>query len=84
MGFNYPLTNNVVLKVKALDCYEQNRYFRDFQPYGSASLFYENCVEVRKGKRPEIRLHSNGTFFNITNNATFENIEFTGIDMLAT
>jgi len=84
MSFSYPLTNNVKLTFKALDCYERNSYFRSFSKYGSSGLFEANCVDVRGGEKPEIRLHSSYSYFNVTNAATFENLHFTGVDMLAT
>jgi hypothetical protein len=38
---------------------------------------------VRNGDRPLIRVMSNYTYFNVTGNATFINLRFTGLDMLA-
>jgi len=84
MFYSYPQTNNVKITFKALDCYERNSYFRSFSKYGSSGLFDSNCVNVRSGEKPEIRVHSSYSYFNVTNSATFQNLHFTGIDMLAT
>jgi hypothetical protein len=66
MAFSNPKTNNVELTVKALDCRERDYYFRKLANYGSAYLFEEHCVKVKNGDRPEIRVSSNYSHFNIT------------------
>ena len=84
MQFRYPQTNNVILNVKALDCQLQKSYFRKLSAFGTPDLFTANCVQVGKGAKPEIRLQSKHTYFNITRSALFENLDFTGADLLAT
>ena len=40
------------------------------------------CVDVNKGEKPQIRMQNSFEVFNITHSATFENIEFTGEDLM--
>jgi hypothetical protein len=58
-------------------------YFKNIGSYGSSSLFYSNCLDFKLGEIPEIRIASNHSTFNVTNFAHFENLLFTGVDMLA-
>ena len=46
-------------------------------------MILEECIDVSGGDRAKIRLANPHTYFNITNYARFENIEFTGEDMFA-
>ena len=81
LQWKYPLTNNVELNVMALDCYDN--YFATPGYYGNAQLFYDNCVDVNREQRPLIRVSSKYSYFNITSTATFQNLEFDGLDLNA-
>lgn len=46
-------------------------------------IFEEQCIDVANGEKAQIRIANPYTYFNITNYASFENIEFTGEDLFA-
>ena len=46
-------------------------------------IFDEQCIDVANGDKAQIRIANPYTYFNITNYASFENIEFTGEDLFA-
>ena len=74
------ITDNVELNFYAMDCALAER-FRSSTEENEA--FEANCIDVAGGKRAEIRIANPYTHFNITGEAYFYNIEFTGEDMFA-
>lgn len=71
MHYTYPETDNIVLHVRALDCGERYKYFYNIGIYGSLEAFQDNCVDLSKAERPEVRVMNQYVFFNITNFAEF-------------
>ena len=77
--------DNVRLNFRPLDCSYTDSYFIRKEKYGLAATFDDNCVDFEAGDdKPQIRVANTFTYFNITNFAYFENIEFTGEDLFAT
>ena len=77
---NKPMTtDNLKVSFLAMDCAYQYTYFSG----ATNDAFFNNCVNVAAGERVEIRIASPYTYFNITNIAHFENIDFTGEDLFA-
>jgi hypothetical protein len=68
--------------VRALDCEEAGRYFDPVGAWGTHSIFLEQCMYVKDGEKPELRI-GNMFGFNITKSAHFRDISFTGIDNVA-
>ena len=75
MKFSYPKSNNVKFNFAPLDCSLSSEW-------GTQNGFAANCVNVKNGERPQIRVASNQAIFNITNYASFTDLEFTGEDQL--
>ena len=50
--------------------------------WGTYSTFLAQCMYVKDGEKPEVRIGSQFGF-NITKQASFRDISFTGIDNLA-
>ena len=71
---------------RPMDCSYVNSFFTPLKKYAeNETLFYENCVNFTAGDpKPQIRVANTFTYFNISNYAQFENISFTGEDLLAT
>lgn len=74
--------DNWKLQIRAADCDYLNTELttltdRQKQAYAA------NCINVSAGEKAQIRIANPWTSFNITNQATFENIEFTGEDLFA-
>ena len=66
--------------VRPLDCEEVGYFSKRYDN----ELFAEYCVDWEAGHhKPQIRLHNSISYFNITNFAQFENIQFTAEDSLA-
>ena len=74
--------DNWRVKFLAADCALVETNLRNYPDY-YLKAYLENCVDVAAGERAEIRLSTPYTFFNVTNWAKFENIEFTGEDLFA-
>lgn len=72
-------TDNLKISFLAMDCDYKNTYFAG----KTDTQFDETCVNVAAGEKVQVRLSSPYSYFNITNVAHFENIEFTGEDMFA-
>ena len=62
-----------------MDCKYKDSYLAGL----TDDQFDATCVDVAAGEKVQIRLASPYSYFNITNVAHFENIEFTGEDMFA-
>ena len=77
-----PQTDNIKFEFLALDCDYLNTYFA-YENKENKNLIRKVCVDVAAGKKAQIRLANPHTYFNITNSARFENIEFTGEDLFA-
>ena len=67
---------------KPLYCSELLSRFSDLSYYGSKSQFLQNCVNLKTDPKPQIRVPTENSFFNVTNFMRFENIAFTGEDLL--
>ena len=63
-----------------MDCDYRDSYLASYQ---DSAIFEQNCVKVSQDEKPQIRIAHPWTYFNITNQALFENIEFTGEDLFA-
>ena len=76
-----PLTDSVELVFRPLDCAEYHSWI---ETEGGVTFdgFNSICVGVEKGEKPQIRMQNSFEIFNITHSATFENIEFTGEDLM--
>ena len=72
--------DNLKVSFLAMDCAYQYTYF---STKTIDANFNKHCVNVAAGERVEIRIASPYTYFNITNIAHFENIDFTGEDLFA-
>ena len=72
-------TDNLKISFLAMDCDYKNSYLAG----RTDAQFDATCVDVAAGEKVQIRLASPYSYFNITNVAHFENIEFTGEDMFA-
>ena len=80
-----PTEDNARFFFRPLDCSYTSSFFIVKDRYGDAAAFDEMCVDFKAGDaKPEIRVANTYTYFNITNYAYFENIAFTGEDLLAT
>mmetsp|Transcript_342 Transcript_342/g.467 ORF Transcript_342/g.467 Transcript_342/m.467 type:complete len:122 (+) Transcript_342:2101-2466(+) len=74
--------DNWKLQIRAADCdliYTELATLTERQKHA----YLNNCVDVKAGEKPEIRIASPWTSFNITNQVLFENIKFTGEDLFA-
>ena len=70
------------MHIKAADCDYVNNELISLK--GDDLVAYKsNCVDVAKGEKAQIRISHPWTYFNITNQVQFENIEFTGEDLFA-
>jgi len=80
----YSQIDNVELTFKPFDCAERYKAFRTLGTFGSSDAFWDNCVDFEKGQaKPKIRVQNSYSYFNITNFARFERINFHGEDALA-
>lgn len=77
-----PTTDNIKFFIRALDCDYLNNIFNN-ESDDTKEIMREKCLDVDKGEKSQIRISSPHTYFNITNFARFENIEFTGEDLFA-
>ena len=74
-------TDNIKFRIAAMDCAHKMEQIAVFG--AENAIFDENCVDVKGGEKAQIRIANPYTSFNITNDAVFENIEFTGEDLFA-
>ena len=72
-------TDNLKISFLAMDCKYKSTYLAGI----AGDNFEKLCVDVAAGEKVQIRISSPSSYFNITNVAHFENIEFTGEDMFA-
>ena len=72
-----------MLTVKAADCDFVNDELKLYSDAEKHVYLRDFCVNVAAGERPELRISSPWTNFNITNKAIFENINFSGEDLFA-
>jgi hypothetical protein len=79
---NQPITDNIKFYFLALDCEYIHTFFAT-QSREEKEYYLTVCVDVEAGEKAQIRLASPHTYFNVTNFAHFENIEFTGEDLFA-
>jgi len=56
MQMVYPQTDNVIMNVRALDCDEAGRYFSPVGAWGTSAKFSEQCMNVKNGEKPEVRI----------------------------
>ena len=66
-----------------MECHQRYTTFRDMFQFGNELEFWTKCVNLETDPKPQVRLHGAVSYFNITNFAQFENIEFTAVDALA-
>ena len=77
---NELMHDNLEFYVQPLDC----EHWSEFSASHDSSLFSDWCVDWEVGhQKPQIRLHNTVSYFNITNFAQFENVQFTAEDSLA-
>ena len=76
----YATSDNVRLTVKPMDCAQNNRVGAS-----EIQLWASYCVDFSKptATKPKIIVNSAFVNFNVTNEATFENLQFEGNDNLA-
>lgn len=77
-----PRSDNIQFIFKPMYCHERYKYFTQISKFGDEETFNKNCVDLTTDEKPQIRVTSSFVKFNITNSMSFENIEFTGVDML--
>ena len=75
--------DNIKYRFRPLECKLRKTKFLNLGTFGASDEFFDkNCVDLERGdSKPEIRPHGT-SLFNITNEATFENIRFSGIESL--
>ena len=78
-----PTHDNIKYRFRPLECKLRKSKFLNLGTFGANDDFFDkHCVDLERGdSKPEIRPHGT-SLFNITNEATFENIRFSGIESL--
>ena len=74
--------DNLRISFVALDCAFKETHLANLNS-DEMEIFDEQCIDVANGDKAQIRIANPYTYFNITNYASFENIEFTGEDLFA-
>ena len=77
-----PHSDKVKFFFRPLKCSYLNKYFLNYENYFTLDEFNSVCVSDSDPK-PQIRFANTHTYFNITNEMSFEDIEFTGEDLFA-
>lgn len=71
------------LIIKPLDCVDYEKTWVQTAFELDVYAFSRACNHLNLGEKPKIRMQNSFEIFNITSTATFENIEFTGEDLMA-